>query len=288
MKHIQNFDGEVTPAPNAALAANLTAGYRRVEEKLRTQGWAEYDLADLPYPPWLVDEFPAFAKLALRDLRPDPDDKTGQRNRRYGRYLWIPSLDTLLPIARDSGNPDEIVTHYVQGADFQPEHGGRVRKFAALTEPVFTSAVLRALIEADFRVAREAEVLPESTVYLVGVHVQQLAPKRRGKSVITPDIAHRDGELATFVHMVEVVNVKGGWNAVTTLEGVGHHPLSLPSEQVLARFALSEPGAGFVVDDRKVGHFVEGVSRANPALPGHRTTILIDFCPVKWVVSTDL
>ncbi|TMJ20481.1 MAG: hypothetical protein E6G92_12305 [Alphaproteobacteria bacterium] len=286
MKHLHQFGREAL-APSNDLAARLNGNYGRLEDRLRVSGWARYSLADLPYPPWLLDEFERFAKLALLDLPADRDDPTRQRRRRYGRFLWIPSLGVLLPVAREVDVAGAIVTHFVQGADFQPELGGKVREFGALTEPIFRSPVLRALIEADWRVARRADVLPESTVYLVGAHIQKLQPRRQKKSNITPNTTHRDGELATFVHMLDVRNVIGGWNAVTMLDGVGHHPSELAPSRVLARFTLKDVGAGFVVDDRKVGHFLEGVRLEDPAQPGHRATLLIDFCPARWLLSNE-
>lgn len=288
VKHSKDFDSRESAAPSSALIQDLNLTHDRLVERLRSDGFARYDLTELPFAPWLVHEVPAFLELAQKDLVPDADDETGQRTRRYGRFLYCPSLGMLRPVARDVDETGSIVTYYVQGADFQPEQGGKKRKFAALTERVTTSPVLRALIEADWRVARRADVLPESTVYLVGVHVQRLAPKSGGKAVVTPDTTHRDGELATFVHMAGVENILGGWNAVSTLDGVGRHPSELAPRQKLAQFTLKEPGSGFVVDDRRVGHFLEGVSRLNARRTAHRTTILIDFCPVKWIVSTDL
>jgi hypothetical protein len=287
MRHAYNFGGGA-PSKSSALATELNACYGDVERQLRRSGWASYTLADLPFPPWRLEGFPDFARVALADLPADPYDKTGQRKRRYGRFLWAPSASQLTPIAREIDAVGALVTYFVQGADYQPEMGGRNRKFAALTEPVLTSPVLRALIEADWRVARRAGVLPDSTVYLVGVHIQKLEPQGTSKAVITPNTCHRDGELATFVHLMEIENVVGGWNAVTTLDGVGRHPAELSPAQRLGRLMLTEPGSGFVVDDRKVAHFVEGVSLIDQSQPGHRTTMLIDFCPAKWVLSNDL
>ena len=287
MRHAYNFGGGA-PSKSTALATELNSCYEDVERQLRRAGWAAYTLADLPFPPWRLDEYSDFARLVLADLPPDPYDRTGQRKRRYGRFLWCPSADQLVPIARENDSTRSIVTYFAQGADYQPEMGGRNRKFAALTEPVMNAPVLRALVHADWRLARRAEVLPDCTVYLVGVHVQKLEPQGAGKAVITPNSIHRDGELTTFVHMVEIENIVGGWNAVTTLDGIGRHPSDLAPGQLLGRLMLTEPGSGFVVDDKKVGHFVEGVSLVDRNRPGHRTTILIDFCPAKWVLSNDL
>lgn len=287
MRHAYNFGGG-SPSKSTALATELNCCYDEIEREFRRSGWVQYTAADLPFPVWLLDEYPAFAQLALQDLPCDPYDKTGQRKRRYGRFLWAPSADQLTPIAREMDGSRTIITHFIQGADYQPEMGGMDRVLAALTEPIVTSPVLRALIKADWRVAYRAGVLPGSSVYLVGVHVQKLEPNGAAKAVITPNTSHRDGELATFVHMVEIENVVGGWNAITTLDGVGYHPSELASEQLIGKLMLTELGSGFAVDDRKVGHFVEGVSLIDRNRPGHRTTILIDFCPVKWVLSNDL
>jgi hypothetical protein len=286
MKHDLEFGFGYPNPGSGAFAEQLNRGQERVEGQLRDNGWARFGLSDLPFPTWLIGDFQHFVRAALDDLPPDPYDPSGQRRRRYGRFLWIPSQDLLIPVCRDIEHLG-IFTSYVQGSEFQPEHGDEVRRFAALSEAVMTSRVLRALVAADYRVAVRAGVIPEAAVYLVGIHDQRLEPQGKRKAVITPDVSHRDGEPVTFVHMLDVANITGGWNAVTTLKGVGKHPSDLPRDDLLAKFMLHEPGSGFVVDDRKVGHFVEGVALIDRDLPGNRTTLLIDFCPPKWVVSNE-
>lgn len=52
---------------------------------------------------------------------------------------------------------------------------------------------------------------------------------------------------------------------------------SLAPSQVIDRFVLLNPLQGWVVDDRRVSHYVSPVEVVTGAIEGHRTVLLIDF-----------
>lgn len=260
----------------------------QVSKQLSKEGWCSFDLEDLPIEAWRQPAFGKFFKLCTSDLLPDPYDPSGQRFRRYGKLLYQPDNDILVPIEREYDSLGAAKSTLLQGSDYQPEHGDQGRRLPAIVDPVLSSPELRALILADLRVGRWSGVVPHSAAYLVSVHIQRLEPMGTDESVITPNLSHRDGEVSTFVHLLERINVTGGLNGVTTLDGVGYEPRRVPRNEVLTEFELDKVGSGFAVDDRRVGHFLEGVRLEDPTRYGCRTAMLIDFSPSRWVYSNEL
>jgi hypothetical protein len=258
------------------------------DRTLREKGWAKFDLADLPFAKWHAKGFEAFGIRVAASLPPDPYDPTGRRHRRYSVFFWSPKADLLMPVSREFGEDGLPVTPYLQGDEYQTEFGNEVRWFPALEEWLLQSSILGGLIRADGMVARRAGVLPDAPGFYVGVHAIALVPGVDGPAVITPNEIHCDGEPVTFVHLLRRRNVTGGWNVVADRAALGRHPDEVDPALLHARFSLTMPGEGFVVDDRRVAHFVEGVALRDSALPGERTVLLIDLCPARRVLSHEL
>jgi hypothetical protein len=255
---------------------------------LADQGAACFDLIDTAFPDYLKADFLAFADEIPKTLQADPYDASGLRRRRYACFAYFPDRALLIPRGRRFDRLGLPKSRYFQPAAYQPEEGNNVRTFDSLTESQLGSSVLSGLVATDFRIACHSGCLPDCPEYWVGIHFICLEPQGRQLAAVSPNSIHRDGELLTFAHLIGKRNVHGGWNAITGMSSVDKHPSELRQEEVLMRFTLEEAGQSYVVDDRQVAHFVEGVGLQNTDEWGHRTVALIDFSPVRRVRSDDL
>lgn len=255
---------------------------------LAADGFARFHVLGTAYPEYLHRLLLLFAQNLRASLQPDPYDKSGLRHRLYSAMLYLPDRNLLTPMGRGYDSADRPTASYFQPAAYQPEEGDNVRALASLTEAQLASPALTELVAADYRIALHSGVLPACPAYGVGIHLIALEPKGRQLAAVTPNTIHRDGEPVTFAHLMGKRNVHGGWNAITRPEHVNRHPSELPDSEILARFTLDEPGESYVVDDRTVAHFVEGVGLQNLDEPGHRTVALIDFSPMRRARSNDL
>jgi len=279
------------PIMSQALGREKPAGVLTEEVtgvSLGREGVARFHLFDTAFPEYLHEQFLAFAQGLPKRLDPDPYDGSGLRRRRYASFIFEPGLCSLLAMGRSYDKLDRPKARYFQPTAYQPEEGDHVRTFDSLTEQQITSPVLAALVAADFRIARHSRLLPTCPAYIVGVHFICLEPLGRRLAAVSPNTIHRDGELLTFAHLMGKRNVLGGWNAITHTSNVDRHPSEVPTEDILKQFTLEGPGESYVVDDRKVAHFVEGVGLENVCEWGHRTIALVDFSPLRRVRSNDL
>lgn len=284
---------EVLKASDGGSAADRRKPARVVTEEasgriLAAQGSARFHLFDTAFPEYLHESFMAFACELPTRLRPDPYDPSGLRYRRYVSLIYVPDSGGLTPMGRSHDDEKGPKARYFQPAAYQPEEGDHVRTLDSLTEQQIASPVLSGVVATDFRIARNSGLLPVCPAYIVGVHFICLRPLGRKLAAVTPNTIHRDGELLTFAHLIGKWNVRGGWNAITRKDNVDRHPSELPDDEILTRFTLEEPGESYVVDDRKVAHFVEGVGLEDVDQSGHRTVALIDFSPLRRVRSNDL
>ncbi|NGM49467.1 2OG-Fe dioxygenase family protein [Caulobacter sp. 602-2] len=255
---------------------------------LAADGFARFHVLGTAYPEYLHEALLKLAWTVPASLQPDPYDRSGLRYRRYSSMLYVPELNLLTPMGRDHDDADRPTARYFQPAAYQPEEGDNVRTLPSLTEAQLASQALLAMVALDCRIARRSGVLDDCPAYATGIHFIGLQPRGRQLAAVTPNTIHRDGEPVTFAHLMGKRNVHGGWNAITRPEHVNRHPSELPDSEILARFTLDEPGESYVVDDRTVAHFVEGVGLQNLDEPGHRTVALIDFSPMRRARSNDL
>jgi len=213
---------------------------------------------------------------SIRELPIDWHCTDHNRYRRYGVFdlrPWSGDLESLPP-AWDS-EKGEFVMEYLQSSSLNPEHAGNVRMFAALTEAQRTNRFLRWAIETCFRSLPWKQTRRS---ILVGVHIIRLEAQRGMPSASSPDYLHRDGEPWTFGFLLERHGVVGGENVIAPAKLANIHPDELADRAVIERFTLEQPLEGWVVDDRKVSHYVSPVRVVGDRDRGSRTILLIDFC----------
>ena len=198
------------------------------------------------------------------------------RNRRYGNFVlhpWSGTLESIPPIW-DTDRKD-FVARYLQSALINPEHNGKPRGFAPLTEAQRTNLFLRWTINKTF------ETLPWSAhgPVIVGVHIIQLVARPGVSGISSPDALHRDGEPFTWAFLIDRMHVTGGENIIAAPEVANLHPSAVPVEKIWSRFTLENQFEGWVVDDKKVSHYVSPVEVDGNAGYGVRTILLIDYSP---------
>lgn len=219
----------------------------------------------------------AFA-LSCRQLPKDADAGSHNRNRRYGTFVLLPWSWTLeaVPAIRDS-DTGQLVSTYFQSSQINPEHNGKTRLFAPLTEEQQESPFLKHTILTCFRSLRWKHTHQPVGV---GVHLIQLVALADAPGVSSPDLIHQDGEPYTFAALIERYGVAGGENLITVPEVANVHPSKVSDGAIIERFTLSEPWDGWVVDDQRVAHYVSPIELAPGHERGCRTMILIDFTPM--------
>jgi hypothetical protein len=114
---------------------------------------------------------------------------------------------------------------------------------------------------------------------IVGVHIIQLLARAGTPAVSSPDALHRDGEPWTWAFLLKRHHVTGGENIIAVPEAANQHPSKVAEANILDRFRLKKPYEGWVVDDRKVSHYVSPVAVTSGQDTGWRTILLIDFTP---------
>lgn len=279
----RHIEGPLTASPGWAFNDAFHAGVK----DLRDHGFARVNILTIAVAPWHVSTVPLFLQKVGSKLLPDPYDLTGTRKRSYARFVWVAETGALVPVGRNFDSADQPVTSYSQDAVVQTEFGNVLRVFPGMRESIASSPILRSIVQADGAMAIQSGVLFPSLAYLVGIHIIKLQPNASEPAVITPDEIHRDGEPVTFAHLIERSNCHGGENFITSLDAVGKRPGDVAPENIYSRLTLFEPGDSFVVDDKRVGHYVSPVARVAPNQSGHRTIMLVDFCPLRPELSID-
>jgi hypothetical protein len=210
-----------------------------------------------------------------RELPKDNHAGEHNRNRRYGTFILLPwnwRLEPVPPVWDPEKN--ELVSHYLQSSQLNPEYNGKARSFAPLTEEQTSNAFLRHAIMASFRSLRWS--YPNQPV-AVGCHIIELVAKPGARGVSTPDLIHRDGEPFTVAALIERKGITGGENLITVPEMANKHPSEVPRDAIIERFTLERPWDGWIVDDKRVAHYVSPIEVADGYEAGNRIVILIDF-----------
>jgi hypothetical protein len=252
------------------------AAVSEVADRLVRDGFVRIDAsfvgADTGELAFARDQFAQGVEIVPPDTH---TDKPG-RNRRYGTFLltpWNGALEFVPPVW-DASRMD-FVARYLQSASINPEQQGQSRGFAPLTPELANNIFLRATIQRCFR------ALPWNTPgpVFAGVHVIQLVANPGVLGVSSPDALHRDGEPFTWAFLLERHGVTGGENVIAAPELANSHPSDAPPDKILARFTLDKPFEGWVVDDKRVSHYVSPVAVEDGFEHGVRTILLIDFTP---------
>ena len=249
----------------------------RIQYALIRDGYARTE------PEFIADDSGDLAKARtsfLRTIRKNPLDghcANGNRYRRYGVFIlhpWSGMLESIPPVW--DADQNERVARYLQSARINPEHGGKARAFAPLTTTQRTNLFLRSTIMRCFRSIPWSDL---SQPVIVGVHVIQLIAHRDAPAVSSPDALHRDGEPWTWAFLLDRRGVIGGENTIAMPDAANKHPSEVSDRDIIDRFTLRKPFEGWVVDDRKVSHYVSPVSVDSKHVTGWRTILLIDFTP---------
>lgn len=220
-------------------------------------GFAHYNAGVAPE---VADSFREFRE-AFDQLPPDPKAKNGERNRRFGVWIYDPIENHLFPTTRHS---------YLQSVKYNAEECGELRHFAELGD-LANNRYLRWQIGDDLD-----RILPLKGKYAyeflkIGSHMIRMYARPGQPGLPSPPRPHRDGESATWVHLQNRVNVTGGENWIC---------LDPKGEQMLARFTMVEPGETALVRDEAVMHHVTNVE-VEPGMPfGYRDVLLIDVMPL--------
>lgn len=219
----------------------------------------------------------AFAE-SCRELPRDEQPGNHNRYRRYGTLILLPwswTLEAVPPIW--DAEKKKFVSFYIQSSQLNPEYGGQQRSFAPLTDEQANSKFLRHAIMTSFRAIRWQH--PNQPV-AVGVHLIKLVATLELPGVSSPDLIHRDGEPYTIAALIDRHGVTGGENLITVPEVANKHPSEIKNDAILERFTLDRAWDGWIVDDKRVAHYVSPVHVAEGHQSGERTVILIDFAPM--------
>jgi hypothetical protein len=215
---------------------------------------------------------------SFNDLPADPNDESGMRKRRYGRYLYFPSADMLFEQPPVEAHDGQLKVEYIQPLSKNSVDGGKRRLFTPLHPVTRSNRALRDLIRADYK-ALPARSEWRNMPVTVGVHQVKIEPRWGEPGVSSPNCLHQDGEPFTFVHLARKHNITGGLNYVAVPEAAGYRPENIEWDVIHARFTLERPLDTFVVDDQRVSHHVEEVYPIFPNEAAERSVFLIDFTP---------
>jgi hypothetical protein len=252
----------------------------RLAYDLRHRGYIVFSATE-----WGAD--PTFALHArelaahFSDISTDPSDATGYRKRGFMQCLLFPWRRTLARV------PDRIEQEtgaiYASYFGHPAYHCGQTVPEKRMSPLVLDDAayqVLEEVIWRDFDLIA-SKLVTVTYPILSGIHVIAMTTAASSTGARSSnDCLHTDGEPFTFGHLLERVAVIGAENVIARRECDGQRPEGLSETDVLARFTLSEPFAGFAVNDQLVSHYVSPVHSAPGTRSGRRTILLIDFAPL--------
>jgi hypothetical protein len=253
-----------------------TSPWQAVAEALATRGFSRFNATLFDNDGDDQESARMEFMRSCTDLPPDPDARTPGRNRRYGLFVWD-ARNTSLHLVPPALEPESgtCVAYYYQPTVFNPEHGGRPRAFAALTEVQSTNRFLLATLRNCFYALPWTAPGP----VFIGVHVVEFQVKPGQVVTSSPANLHRDGEPFTWAFLLHRQNVLGAENIIATADVAGNYPSDIEEDSILARFTLEQAWDGWVVDDARVSHYVSKASIDLGASVGRRTALLIDYSP---------
>jgi hypothetical protein len=149
-----------------------------------------------------------------------------------------------------------------QSLDYNALHGGMRRWFAPVEPATVSSAAWRKLLPA---VGGLCSALKGAQPWYVEAH-QFRIDTSDGIGRPTPEGAHRDGVDFVAVILVGREGIKGGETRVFEADG--------PNGQ---RFTLLEPWSLLFLDDQRVIHESTPIQPLDPALGGHRDTLVLTY-----------
>ena len=232
---------------NATAPADLPA-------RLDAHGWALMTPTELA--PWIGATMPELDALhtSWSDLPPDAHLKDGGRYRfrRHASFVVDPQAEPAVRLAPHRA-------HW-QPLDYNALHGGIERWFepmepAALALPAWPRLLLGLAAVADHLKGRRP--------WFIEAH-QFRIDTTDGIGRPTPEGAHRDGVDLVAVFMLARHGIKGGESRVFEADG--------PRGQ---RFTMNEAWTLLLLDDARVIHETTPIQPLDPALGGHRDTLVL-------------
>lgn len=186
-------------------------------------------------------------------LPPDTHLRDGGRYRRRRHSCFVVR-----------GTVVEAVPHrpHWQPVAYNALHGGIERHFEPMPAAWTSDPAWAQLLVG---LARRASALRGEQPWYVEAHPFRI-DTTDGIGRPTPEGAHRDGVDLVAVLLVARVAIKGGETRVFDAQG----PTGL-------RFTLDEPFSALLLDDERVIHESTPIQPLDPAVPGHRDTLVLTF-----------
>lgn len=223
---------------------------------------------------------PAELELDLENLREEwdllPSDQFlmgGERFRlrRYGRWYWAPSDDTLVSLPHEP---------YFQPEEENSYAGGIPRDFAPVRPQTTHNPFVRSLIRACFACLPISEE-KRHEIWELRMHQIRIVATPETPGLPTPEGIHQDGTDFHTIHLLRRDNIEGG---TTTIYGLDRTPVfECTMREVLDTLILEDP---------RIMHAVTPVASADGRVVGNRDIFGIDFhyrpqlrCPNESMVS---
>ncbi|MFT3761099.1 MAG: 2OG-Fe dioxygenase family protein [Pseudoxanthomonas sp.] len=237
---------------NAVPAAAPVAPREFVMSAVRQRGYAVLPAEGLSALGVVVAGFESL-RPDWEDLPPDDYLKDGGRYRRRRHSCFVVDGETLVQTPHRA--------HW-QSLDYNALHGGMRRMFAPIRAETAVAPVWRNLLSSLGALCSE---LAGAQPWYVEAH-QFRIDTGDGIGRPTPEGAHRDGVDFVAVILVGREGIKGGETRVFEADG--------PNGQ---RFTLTEPWSLLFLDDHRVIHESTPIQPLDPAVGGHRDTLVLTF-----------
>ncbi len=301
MKHVENFAGTCPGASkctktdrcaNKTCSSAMEEHYDRliaqdVAAGLAGQGFARFSLGGQmkKYAGSLVELQATASNMPL-----DLTDGGFGRARLYGRYYMMPWMPLGENLVAEPGRVNAFNgtfgLEYTQPASVNSAAAGKRRVFKTFDDRLYKNRLLVDLVNSLFDAA-PFDPDTKAGAFVVGVHLVKLAPMGDKEAVASPPLVHRDGEPYTAAVLINRVNAKGGFNAITRPEWHDRRMDEVTNGDVLDLFTLETPLEGYIVDDLKVAHYVSPVGSVDRGRPAERTVLLIDYTPARPQIVLD-
>lgn len=108
-----------------------------------------------------------------------------------------------------------------------------MRAMPALPQEITSLPLIRELLIHDAKLA-DWNLHDRSNPIHIGMHFIKCEPSDEfPEAVSSPNALHQDGEIFSFVHLLQRDNVDGGANAVALPQWVGNLPENIPRQFLL-------------------------------------------------------
>lgn len=200
------------------------------------------------------------AELAAEWDRLGPDNYLKNnarfRERRYGRFLYIPRERNFRLLAHQPYFQSETANRYA---------GGIHRVVEPVTEAAVKNPLMRELVEFDFdHFPVEDERLDHP--WLVACHQFRIIARPEEIGEPTPEGVHRDEIDFGAIHLMSRTNADGGISSVYDND-----------ERLTAQFQLQGPMDTMFWADRKVLHSVSPITVVDHSAPAVRDILILGY-----------